>query len=368
MPLGLHFALPCTKWCALGSRSPDDEAWQLADLTMDSLEHQAQHGRLASFEGPKRHDLLASERWTSRFGSIFAPIPPWQYASPDGCMCRVVSPDPVDDGRPMQKGYSIMANFNVDRLKVRCREGLVSPSSRRSLHFADLFNEEWSDEDHPAVPCPAEQAVASQHPTEQVADRYCPAEQAVDGGSPVVQWQLPTVQVAGIDSTTKLPPSSVPGGSGSSFVPAPGETSGVETGAALTPKERARIALNIQKLKETSDKKWDRCIQTLSFDEVFTPLACYKFVEEGVDISVDPRRNKEHRVEVLRMLGIEPRDSSLSHLGDKDVEAVVDLFSRKAAAFHCGHGPRTCLTAFLNDTIMSGPPVRGFPILSLIHI
>ena len=78
-------------------------------------------------------------------------------------------------------------------------------------------------------------------------------------------------------------------------MPAPGETSGVETGAALSMQERARIARIIQKLKETSDKKWERCRRTQSFDEVHTPLSCYKFVEAGVDTNVDPRRNKEHR-------------------------------------------------------------------------
>ena len=79
------------------------EAWALAELTMDGMEHQAQHNRLASFDGPRIHALLASDKWASRFGTSASPTPPWQYASPDGCLCRVVSPDPADDGRPMQK-------------------------------------------------------------------------------------------------------------------------------------------------------------------------------------------------------------------------------------------------------------------------
>ena len=57
-----------------------------------------------------------------------------------------------------------------------------------------------------------------------------------------------------------------------------------------------------------------------------------------------------------------PVSKSLSHLSGDDLKAVKDLFWRKAAAFHHGTGPRTCPTAFLNDTLVAGPPVRGPPI------
>ena len=134
---------------------------------------------------------------------------------------------------------------------------------------------------------------------------------------------------------------------------APGEITGVETGAPLSPSERVAIAERIRKLKIESDKKWDRCARTKSYDEVLTPLTCYQFVESHVDVSVDPRRNEEHRRSILSVLGIEPRHESLKHLSEKDIEAVSDLFWRKAAAFHSGTGPRTCLTAFLNDTIVA---------------
>ena len=58
-------------------------------------------------------------------------------------------------------------------------------------------------------------------------------------------------------------------------MPAPGEITGVETGAPLSPGERAAIAERIRKLKIESDKKWDRCARTRSYDEVLTPLTCY---------------------------------------------------------------------------------------------
>ena len=51
-------------------------------------------------------------------------------------------------------------------------------------------------------------------------------------------------------------------------------TTGVETGAPLTAEERKRIAERIGRLKVDSDKKWARCEQTASFDEVLTPLRC----------------------------------------------------------------------------------------------
>ena len=150
-------------------------------------------------------------------------------------------------------------------------------------------------------------------------------------------------------------------------MPAPGETTGVETGAPLSPSERAAITERIRKLKVVSDQKWDRCARTKSFDEVLTPLTCYQFVESHVDVSVDPRRNEEHRRSVLAVLGVEPRHESLKHLSENDIEAVSDLFWRKAAAFHSGTGPRTCLTPFLNDTIVASAPVRGFPIRARGH-
>ena len=146
------------------------------------------------------------------------------------------------------------------------------------------------------------------------------------------------------------------------FIAAPGVTGGVETGAPLTQAERSAIEANIRKLKVVSSAQWQRCMKDKSWDEVVTPLRCYRFVDASVDRKVDPRRNDAHRTAILAVLGIEPRSATLSHLSDDDMEVVRDLFWRKAAAFHHGDGPRTCLTAFKNDTLVSGPPVRGAPI------
>ena len=91
-------------------------------------------------------------------------------------------------------------------------------------------------------------------------------------------------------------------------------------------------------------------------------MRCYRFVDASVNRTIDPRRNDEHRTAILAVLGIEPKSASLNHLSADDMEVVRDLFWRKAAAFHHGDGPRTCLTAFKNDTLVSSPPVRGAPI------
>ena len=84
MPLGVHFALPCDPWCALGKHAPDEKAWELAKLSIDALKHQEQRGLLGSFEGPLVHALLKTDMWTRAFGSIEAPCEPWQYATSMG--------------------------------------------------------------------------------------------------------------------------------------------------------------------------------------------------------------------------------------------------------------------------------------------
>ena len=94
---------------------------------MKGLEHQAQVGALASFEGPLIHALLREPAWQRRFGSPSAPCPPWRYAELDGCMFHVVSPIAEDGGQPMKKGYRVMANFDISLMAMRCREGRYSP-------------------------------------------------------------------------------------------------------------------------------------------------------------------------------------------------------------------------------------------------
>ena len=110
-PGGVHVALPCTAWCALGASAPNDEDESMAEFSMDLLEHCGASGVLASFEGPRTHGLLHRSAWQDRFGTITEPKGVWRYARPDGCMYRVLSPD--EEPLAMKKPYTIMANFDI---------------------------------------------------------------------------------------------------------------------------------------------------------------------------------------------------------------------------------------------------------------
>ena len=102
----------------------------MAEFVMKGLEHQSAVGALSSFEGPLIHALLKQPAWQERFGTPEAPRGPWRYAELDGCMFHVVSPIPEDGGRPMKKGYRVMANFDISLLAVRCRDGKFSPLTK----------------------------------------------------------------------------------------------------------------------------------------------------------------------------------------------------------------------------------------------
>ena len=92
---------------------------------MDGLEHQDMLGRYASFQGPRVHGLLRQQEWIARFGTVDKPLGHWKYAILDGCMLHVTCPDEELGGLPMKKPYCIMANFAVDALELRCKEGMI---------------------------------------------------------------------------------------------------------------------------------------------------------------------------------------------------------------------------------------------------
>ena len=100
----------------MGKRAPGAGDLALASLTMDGLEHSDAAGSLASFEGPRSHDLVAGDEWASRFGPPEAPRGRWEYAFPDGCMFGCRSPD--EEPLAMKKPYVIMGNFRLTLLDV----------------------------------------------------------------------------------------------------------------------------------------------------------------------------------------------------------------------------------------------------------
>ena len=119
-PLGMHFALPCGKWGTLGGKPPDDGDLRLASLTIDGLNWQAERGALGSFEGPKRHALRETANWKFHFGTLAAPIAPWEYCEVDGCCVGAI----CATGEPTMKSYVLMANFSLAGLHgLQCRNG-----------------------------------------------------------------------------------------------------------------------------------------------------------------------------------------------------------------------------------------------------
>ena len=130
-PLAAHWALPCGKWGALGNATPGPEAWALANLTIEGLQHQEQTGRLGSFEGPVLHRLLGTSTWTSVFGPVESPRSPWQYQVLDGCMLNAHWQDPAQEAWPTKKALRLMANFDLSALNLRCRLSVESEENNQ---------------------------------------------------------------------------------------------------------------------------------------------------------------------------------------------------------------------------------------------
>ena len=97
-----------------------------------------------------------------------------------------------------------MANFNIDRLRIRCREGLMAPFARRYVHFADVFEAELSDEDHLALPGSTDLRASSIRSTVLADDDEYPAEKADVTSSEELSSR--EVQIAGVASTETPPP------------------------------------------------------------------------------------------------------------------------------------------------------------------
>ena len=124
---GMHFALPCSPWCASGTHSSSEEDWTLAIFVMDEMIDREQQKQHTSFEGPLAHDLTRSEEWQKRFGSVESPRAPWNAIRVDGCLHGVASPEEGDAGRPIRKSLRIWSTFPLQSLKAICREGETSP-------------------------------------------------------------------------------------------------------------------------------------------------------------------------------------------------------------------------------------------------
>ena len=119
-PCALHAASPCRRWCTIGLKEPGPEEFILRDLVVELLRHQQGLGLLASHEQPLGSLLLADPSWVAAFGAVEAPKPPWQYVTLDACQWGSCSPSCGVDQQPVKKGLTLMANFDLRPLGLRC--------------------------------------------------------------------------------------------------------------------------------------------------------------------------------------------------------------------------------------------------------
>ena len=215
------------------------------------------------------------------FGAQGHPKDPWRVASPDGCMCQVVSPDPGDAGRPMKKPSFLIANFDFRLMNVRCRDGLLSPLTRTGAAHGDLFSlDDGSEYADPPVmsagyPMPAGTPIPAWKPMPAgmpiPAGKPMPVEKPMSAERPMPAAGQRSVVAAAAVAASAGQPINLRQGAAPSLVPAPGHSGGVETGIPLSAAERQQIAGRIFKLKEVAEVKWRRCARDKSFDEVLSP-------------------------------------------------------------------------------------------------
>ena len=78
----------------------------------------------------------------------------------------------------------------------------------------------------------------------------------------------------------------------------------------------------------------------------------------GHEVKKDPRLEEEYITAVLKGLRLDPAGEEYAHLTKEDLEAVLEMARRKAAAFWVPDTPRTTVLHFEHDTIPTGPPCR----------
>ena len=72
----------------------------------------------------------------------------------------------------------------------------------------------------------------------------------------------------------------------------------------------------------------------------------------------DPRLKEEYKRKVVVGLRLEPKGAEYDHLTNEDIEPIIEMVRRKAAAFWVPDTPRTTVLYFQHDTIPTGPPCR----------
>ena len=106
---------------------------------MGGSEHHDMLGRYASFGVSKVLRISRQQEWIEHFGTADKQWGHWKFAILDGCMLHVTCPDEELGGLPMKKPYCIMANFAVDALELRCKEGIVRLLPEEEYHGEQPF-------------------------------------------------------------------------------------------------------------------------------------------------------------------------------------------------------------------------------------
>ncbi len=120
---------------------------------------------------------------------------------------------------------------------------------------------------------------------------------------------------------------------------------------------------HLEKASEAARGAWVVKAKKGDFDSVVADLEVYKYSDQKV--TKDPRRSPEYRKQVVDELKFgmdaDTKEPHRRQLSDADKALCVDVFTRKAAAFHLDGTPRTTVRKVLHDCIPTGPPVRTPP-------
>ena len=124
-----------------------------------------------------------------------------------------------------------------------------------------------------------------------------------------------------------------------------------------TPETLAEIQQREKELQAASEKakiEWKRRAAQKEWYSVKSDMDVYR--HSGETVKEDPRRTPEYQQQVVDGLGL--TTEAKPHLSQQDIEAIIEMVKRKAAAFWIEGTPRTTVRYFQHDTIPTGPPCR----------
>ena len=190
-------------------------------------------------------------------------------------MFHVIFPVAEDGGRPMKKGYRVMANFDSSFMAMRRREGKFSPLTQ-SAHSLSAIPPCDTDSD------PEEQEPASL--AERLPPHGCPCCAAVAPDS-ADRFELGH-RSDDLAARAQLLKSA--GGV---------NTGGKKRSEAEEKKAREEIAAEAKRARD----RWKRLADEKKWHEVKMPLSCYRF---GTKVDSDPRDSPAHVLAVLAAVGL----------------------------------------------------------------